>query len=249
MNKIITNGLLVCAFAFLTFATEPAAEPYQKIRIGVNGDYSWVAMNQVNKQLKRGAAVTPLRNGIAGMLDLDFAPAPFLLAGVRVGYLYCMPGKATYDSVLYTQAVAINSSLIPLEAGLSLRFVLPATPITILAGIYGGYGFAFASYKNDISPSAGQTSTFTQLYNGHNFIGELHASANVKLFSAVSFGINGGYRLAIIPQMVQTQDVSYNGMPGIQVGSKDDILKDAGNNKCAFDFSGFNIGAGVSLGF
>jgi hypothetical protein len=51
--------------------------------------------------------------------------------------------------------------------------------------------------------------------------------------------------------MKQSQDVSYNGIPGVNIpgGEKGDILRDSNNRDLTFDFSGFSIGVGFSRGF
>jgi hypothetical protein len=251
MKRFITMGLLACAFASTAFEAESGAEPYQKVRIGVTMDYTLAAMEQVNGQLNKGVDVTKVGPGFTGMLEFDKFIVPFLFVGARAGYLFCLPGSVSYNYVLYKQTTTVNTSLIPLEAGVSVNFDLPATPISINAGIYGGYGFAFAQYKNDISPLAGQSSTFTRPFNGGSIIGELPVAVNLKLFSALSINLNGGFRYAKILKMVQSQDVNYEGIAGIDfpAGKKGDILKDSDNNDLAIDFSGFNIGVGLSLSF
>ena len=237
-------------FSLTAFAFDSGAAPDQTTRIGVTADYTWTTMDQVNKQLNKGTKVTPLHSGITGMLEFDIVLVPFLMVGARGGYLYCLPASASYNYVLYNQTTTINTSLIPVEAGVSAITELPATPISITAGVYGGYGFAFSSFKNDISAS-GRTSAFTQPFSGGNFIGEVLAAINFKVSSAVSFNVNGGYRLAKIAQMLQSRDVNFNGIPGVSVpvGAKGDILKDYNNSDLAFDFSGYSIGIGLSRGF
>jgi hypothetical protein len=207
-------------------------------------------MGAVNKELNKGTNVTEVNGGVSGMLDFDLSLAPFLLVGARAGYLYDMPGSASYNYVLYTQTKTLNAALIPVEVGVSANVDVPSLPISLMAGIYGGYGFAYASVKNDINVF-GQTSTYTQPYDGRGMVGELLASVNFKLNSALSFNINGGYRVAKVAQMKQTQDVSYNLIPGvaIPVGSKGDVMKDSNNNDLEFDYSGLNLGVGLSIGY
>jgi hypothetical protein len=184
------------------------------------------------------------------MVEADIGLAPFLMVGVRAGYLHCMPASVHYNYVLYDQTTTLNASLIPLEAGLSVVFEVPATSLSLMAGVFGGYNFARASYKSEIIAS-NQTETITLPYTGGGFIGELIATINLKMNSLLSLNVNGGYRFAKIPQMVQAKDISYNGIPGISilVGEKGDILKDSENEDLMFDFSGFLVGVGFSVGF
>jgi opacity protein-like surface antigen len=250
MKKIILIVLSACVVASTSLAAGSEAPQHQKIRIGASVYYTRVAMDQLNKQLDKGTNVTNLKSGIAVMLNFDLVLVPSILVGARAGYLHCRTARSSYNYILYNQKTTIKSSLIPLEAGLGIHIRLPATPISIMGGVYIGYGFAFASYKNDIT-TLGQTTTFTQPFHGGRLIGELLAGVGFKLSSAVSININVGYRLAKIRQMIQSEDVTYNSIPGlsIPVGAKGDVLKDSDKNDLVFNFSGFNVGAGLSFGF
>ena len=207
-------------------------------------------MDQVNTQLNRGTSAKTIHSGVSGMINFDFALMPFLMFGLRGGYLSCMPGTANYNLLVYNQTTTVNTYLLPAEAGLIANLELPVMPISLLAGMYVGYGFGFASFKNDIS-ALGLSTTFTQPYDGGSVIGELLVRANLRLLAALSVNVNAGYRLAKIAQMKQSQDISFTAIPGITVpvGAKGDVLKDSDNADMAFDYSGFNIGAGVSLDF
>jgi hypothetical protein len=246
MKKIITLGLLSCAFASSGFAIEST----EKMRIGVDVDWAWTAMDHVNELLNEGENVNSLHSGFAGLLNFDIVMAPFLTVGARTGIVLSQPASAVYNYLVYNQTTTINTSIIPLEAGVSAIFELPTTPISIKAGIYGGYGFAFASFKNDIGV-LGQTTTFTQPFRGGCFVGELLATVNLKLSSALSLNVNSGFRLAKVLKMEQSENVAYNGISGVEipVGDKGDILKDTDNKNLVIDFSGFNIGVGFSVGF
>jgi hypothetical protein len=249
MKKVLAAVLFVCVLVSTAFAEDVKTQPYQLVRLGAEVDYTIAAMDQVNVRLNSGgSSVTKLGPAIGAMLSLELAPAPFIMGGARLGYIYCMPASATYN--FGTDKQTLNAGLIPVEVGLSTNFEMLPAPIAIMAGIYGGYGFAGASYKNDYD-IAGVTASSTQKYDGSGFVGELIASINYKLFTGLSLNLNGGYRMAKIAQMKQSENVSYNDSLGIQhsAGAKGDILKDNDNKDLAFDFSGFNIGAGVSLGF
>jgi hypothetical protein len=246
MKKNIIFGLISFAFVSTAFAIDSV----EKVRIGVDVDWVWTAMDQVNKQLNRGENVNNLHSGFAGMLNVDIIAAPFLMIGTRAGVIVSQPASAKYDYVIYNQTTTIKTSMIPLEAGVSAIFELPTTPLSIKAGIYGGYGFAFVSFKNDID-AFGQTTSFTQTFNGGSFVGELLATVNLKLSSALSLNLNSGYRVAKVSKVEQSENVAYSGIPGVSipVGAKGDILKDTDNKDLEVDFSGFNIGVGFSVGF
>lgn len=246
MKKILTAALLVCVFALPVFAEDKL---YKTVRVGFDIDYTMPAMDQVNTQISSGGNdVVEINAGIAGMLDIEVAMAPFIMAGIRGGYVYCFPGSASYLLDFNNQTV--NAALIPVEIGVSTNFDLASTPISIMAGIYGGYGFAMASYENNYD-ILGVTAKSIQPFDGAGFIGEFMASINYRMESGLSVNINGGYRLAKIMQLKQSSDVTYTDSLGFShtAGEKGDVLKDSDNNDLAFDYSGFNIGAGISMGF
>ncbi len=240
---------MLFALVSVVSAEDAKKDPFQTIRLGLEVDYTMPAMEQVNAQLNDGGdKVTTIGPAIGAMLSLDVAPAPFIMAGARLGYIYCMPGSAEY--LFGTIKATANASLIPVELGISTNFELLSTPLSIMGGIYGGYGFAMASNKLDYDV-LGVTASSTQNYDGSGFVGEFIASINYKLVSGVSINLNGGYRLAKILQLKQSADVTYTDSLGIDhtAGAKGDVLKDNSNNDLAYDFSGFNIGIGASVGF
>jgi hypothetical protein len=249
MKKFFAAAFLAFVLVSTSFAEDVKYAPFQTVRLGISVDYTMAAMDQVNEQLSNGGSdVTKLGPGIAAMADLNFALAPFIMAGARVGYVYLMPASGTY--LFGTVKETLNGSIIPAEIGLNSNFELPATPISIMAGIYGGYGFGYASIKNDYN-ILGVSASSIQPYDGTGFMGELVASVNYKMSTGISINLNGGYRLAKIAQLKQSQDVTYTDSLGIShsAGKKGDVLKDSDNNDMPFDFSGFNIGLGLSMGF
>lgn len=243
MKKIIAIVLGVFAVVSTVFAEEEKA--YESMRLGFSASYGIAALEQVNEGLNDGTSVTVMGPSVAGMLNLDMVVSPFLFAGVRTGYVYCMPGSAKY--LLETIEVTENASLIPLEAGVTANIEIPGVPVSLMAGVFAGYGYAMSSVKTEVELT---DSVFTQPYTGGGFVGEAVATVNFKVSSSLSVNINGSYRLAKIAQMTQSEEVEYTilGVPAT-AGAKGDILKDSGGDDLAFDFSGFNIGLGFSIGF
>ena len=241
MKKIITIAIMACALVSTAFAEDQA---YKKVRLGFTADYTMSVMSQVNTELNRGTGVTAIGPGVSGMVNLDVVLLPVLMAGVRGGYLYCMPATAIY--LAGTVKETFNASLIPAEAGVTANLEIPNMPLSVMVGAFGGYGYAMSSVKKDIIGNV----SYTQPYTGGNFIGEVVGTINYKLSSSLSLNINGGYRLANITQLTQSEDVTYTlvGVP-VSAGAKGDVLKDSSGKTLAFDFSGFNAGVGFSLGF
>lgn len=252
MKKFLAAAMIVCVFALPAIAEDAVNnedKPYKTINVGLDIDYTMPAMNQLNAQLNDGGSdVTEMNAGVAAMINIDVAMAPFIMVGLRGGYIYCLPASATY--LFGTIEQTINAGLIPVELGVIANFGLPSTPVSLMAGIYGGYGFASASYetKYDI---LGVTAESVQPFDGAGFVGEFMGKINYEMVSGVNVNLNAGYRLAKIMQLKQSKDVSYTDSLGIShsAGEKGDVLKDSDNTDMAYDFSGFNIGVGVSLGF
>ena len=250
MKKIIAAIVLVLFMVPIVSAADSKSDAYQLVRVGIDVDYFTTAMDQVNTELDRGSSVTKLGGGIGAMADLDLAILPYVMLGARAGYLHSTPGSNDYDYIVYSQKTTLDASLIPIEVGACINLDIPSFPASIMAGIYGGYGIATASYQNEVN-ALGQTSTYTMPYTGGGFVGELLARVSIKLSSAISLNINGGYRMADIAQMKQTADVNFTGIPGITVpvGAKNNVLKDSNNNDMAFDYSGLSLGVGAAMSY
>jgi hypothetical protein len=247
MKNLLSVVLLAGVLVSSSFAETAPSVPVQTTRFSVDVDYSTVSMEKVNTELDKGSNVTKFSSGIAAMAEFDVALAPILNVGVRGGYLYCMPASTTLDYIIGTTKETVNASLIPIEVGASVNLELPSLPISASAGIYGGYGLANASFRTEDNLT-GQD--YTQLFNGQSFTGELLGTVTLKVSSNVSVNINGGYRMAVIPKMTQNEDVNTTVL-GITIphGKKGDVLKDSSNDNLVFDYSGLNLGVGISMGF
>jgi hypothetical protein len=251
MKKIIAAIVLVLFMVPMASATDSKSDAYQLVRAGIDVDYFTAAMGQVNTELARGpfnTSVTKLGGGIGAMADLDLAILPYVMLGARAGYLYSMPGSNDNNYIIYSQKTTLDSSLIPIEVGGCINLDIPSFPASIMAGIYGGYGIATASYQNEVN-ALGQTTTYTDPYMGGGFVGEILARVSIKMSSALSFNINGGYRTADIAQMKQTTDVNSTIYPTVPSGPKNKVLTDSNNNNMAFDYIGLSLGVGVALSY
>lgn len=240
----------VCAL--LSFATAYAthAAPSQIVRAGLSVDAAWVAMDRVNEQVGRGYDTTNAGPGILVSLDLDLAVLPFLMVGARAAYLHCQPTSASFNEPFYKRTQSIQASLVPLEIGLMANLALPKVPISIMIGAFGGYGLASATYRNNFVAS-GQTTTLTLSYAGGALVGEALAGVHFGLLPFLSMSVHATYRIAKVLQMTQRESVSFTAIPGISfpIGAVGEVLKSSDGADLAFDFSGFSLGAGISLGF
>jgi hypothetical protein len=106
--------------------------------------------------------------------------------------------------------------------GVNTHFDLPLTGLGFGAGAFGGYGYA----TSKITPPAGAFSN-GQLLTGGGFVGEIEARLSYSFLPLTSLFLNGAFRFA-------------------NVGTLSD-----GNSSSptAYDFSGVNLGGGLSIGF
>jgi hypothetical protein len=271
MKKLQVFALIICLIPFGLIAEEtkqpgesgqaavqiPLADESQNdaasqsLRLTLNVDFTTVSMKQANDAMNDDYAVTKLGAGVIGTFDIEIAVYPFLMLGPRAGYLYCFP--ATSEHVLpgpLNTKTSMDVSLIPVEAGATLRFGLPGTAISLSAGAFGGVGFAHVVNNVDVINAGSQTSSYVQPYDGLGFCGEINAAVEIKIAKNVDFNVNAGYRLANIINVKQSENVDYSLNSVIYtVGNKGETMKDASNTDVPFDFSGINIGIGISLGF
>ena len=272
MNKKFLYALAVCFIPFVLSAEdviseiptpegtaphvestpEPVVDPNaQAFRITLGVDYTTVGMKQANDSMNDDYNIKLFGSGILTTLDLGIAIYPFLMAGPKVGYLYCFAAGSehNYPGPINTKT-EMNAALVPIEAGAILRFELPGTSVAVSAGAYAGAGLAFISNNVDVTNGASQKASYVQRFDGLGFTGELTAALEIKLIKGVDLNINGGYRLAYVQNVKQSEDVQYSfdSITYTAVGSKGDVMQDAANTDVPFDFSGMNIGIGISLG-
>lgn len=270
MRKLQVFALVICLIPFGLIAEEtkqpgetgqaavqipPADEPQndadsQAIRMTLNMDFTTVNMKQANDAMRDDYNVTNLGAGFIGTFDLGIAVYPFLMLGPRVGYLYCFPAVSELVLPGLNTNTSMDVSLIPVEAGATLRFGLPGTAISLSAGAFGGIGFAHVINNVDVTNVGSQTASYVQPFDGIGFCGEINAAVEIKIVKNVDFNVNAGYRLANIINVKQSENVDYSLNSVIHtVGIKGETMKDASNTDVPFDFSGINIGIGISLGF
>jgi hypothetical protein len=231
---------------------------WQAFRLTLDLDFTTVGMKQANDYMNtRGYKVTGFGGGFIGVLDLGIAVYPFLLVGPRVGYLYSLPAsykwnaKGTDPDPTLKKEIQMDATMIPLELGARLRFGIPGTTVAASTGAYAGVCFAHVANNVDASNSMNKPASYIQAFDGLGFSAEWTVSAEIKLMKGVDFNINGGYRMAGVVNVKQSENAYfsfYNGTTIVKEGYKGDLMQDATGTSVAFDYSGLNIGVGISLG-
>ncbi len=205
MKKLLIVLALVTAFAIPSFA--------DFFNINLSGGYTTLTMAKANTFIQSTAdsfvlnpSATKLGNGFYGALDLNFAILPVLMFGPRVEYIYAPEAKASgtgsetlpvLGTVSGTITDTFGASLIPIMLGISYKLSLPGLPLSLKAGVYGGYGLAYA-YQNINMSVTGVTIPGVDIpFTGSGFVGEALLSVDFSVAPFTSFGLNFGYRTAI----------------------------------------------------
>jgi hypothetical protein len=225
---------------------------WQAFRITFDVDFATVGMEQANDSMNTAVNISKFFGGFIGTLDLGIAVYPFLFVGPKTGYLFCFP--ASFENVIagpLNLKTSRDAVLIPVELGAALRFGVPFTNnITISTSAYAGIGIVRITDNVDVT-RPGEKTSYVQSFSGLGFSGEWNVAVEIKLMKGVDFNVNGGYRIAGVPNVSQDAAAYYAfaGDPSTQVGNKGDKLKDAASINVPFDFSGLNIGVGISMGY
>lgn len=231
----------------------------QAFRLTLDVDFTTVGMKKVNDYMKTsGYDVSEFGGGFIGTLDIGIAVYPFLFLGSRISYLYGMPASYKWnadamdpDPTLKTETI-MDASLIPVELGATLRFGIPFTTIAISTGAFAGVCFARVTENIDATNSLNKPASYVKSFDGFGFSAEWTVAAELKLMKGVDFSVSGGYRMAGVVNVKQSENAYYtfnNGTTVIADGSKGDVMEDDTGTDVSFDYSGMRIGAGISLGF
>ncbi len=201
-----------------------AAAHADLIKVAVNGGYSTVTMADWNDAIDKFKASTP------GSTTTPYGGGWFIGAEAGLGL---MPFLELGPRLEYLQAsdasvsgsgfkTTLSSTLTSGMLGVSTGMDLPLTGLGFNAGLYGGYGYAVTKNSNvSGGTTAGSQST------GGGFVGELQAKLKYSILPLVSIDLLGGIRMANMGKL------------------KDGSIED----KYVSDFSGFNAGGGLSIGF
>ena len=225
--------------ALLAFSTAAHAD---MLRVRALGGYTTFAMKELNASLDKqatafeSAGLTKKKDdrlGAGYMAGLEVAsglliPLPFMevaLRGELVGGSseYNYEGSAGQKATGKTDALLTNG-LVGLVVGLDL----PLTGLGLGLGAYGGYGYAVLKSSSASLIGASASASSAQ-YTGGGFVSELEAKLKYSIIPMVAVDLFGGMRFASISSMTD--------------GSSTGALKDP------VDFSGFNVGGGLTIGF
>lgn len=258
MKKLVAIVVLLSFFGVSSFAV---------VNIGVSGGYASVAMTEVNSNLDDFAeslesnglttSLTKLGHGLYANLDLGLGLIPFLNLGARAGILYCFQGKISIEGDLSffnsslgtgTLSYTYDAMLIPIMGGLGLSVGLPGIPFSINAGVYAGYGFSIVSEGGNIKTDSFDI-PFKPVYNGGGFVMDAGIGFSFSMLPFISATLNIAYKIAKIPELKATSDVSVGPPLNTTIVKKDDVLKGGDGKAIPIDYSGINVGVGINIGF
>ena len=204
-----------------------SSQAHALVDVSAFGGYAMVAMGDVNKAIDSYGAGGPTHHADSGFYvgaDAGITLMPFLKVGPRLKYI-----QANQGTVGSPVAGTIDSNLMMYEVGVSADTSLPLTGLSVLGGVWGGYGMANAK-----AAGGGNSTTGT----GGAFVGEVGAQLRYKLFMGLSLGVDLAYTLANIQSVKDSNGnsvITTDGSPSGPAGG--------------FDFSGLNAGGALSWDF
>lgn len=257
MNRIAMVALAVTVAAVMPLSAQygdtmngmggtsgGAAAVGSKSSIGIWGGYTTVNMSDVNDALnatagRRGSA-TEMNSGYIAAADYLYEVYPRLMLGPRIEYVGVNQGKAT----LLGGEIKEDLYLVPIMVGGRYYFMDRTTPWNISAGAFLGVGLGYG--KTSLS-------SVNTTYSGTGFAGNLLVGGEYRLSSAVSLGLDFGYRIANISSMSTDTTSSGGGGGGGGGGYAPAIKKatvtNASGNTIAYDFSGMIANIGLMFKF
>jgi len=233
------------------------------LHVGVNAGYAYANMDHLNNAWEYVKQQTPesygtakatdFGNSIFVNADVGLGLLPFLNVGPRTGLQYVFPATfeltADYGMGQINYKETITTMLIPAELGVSANIAIPLTPFSVTAGIYGGYGFAFATREITTNTLSISDITFTQPFNGGGFMADASAALEMNILPFINISLNGGYRYCLIENINSTKEIK-DPLTGDVIVSADQMEVFPNNgDKLKVNFSGFQVGAGLNIRF
>lgn len=223
----------------------PSASALALMDLSAFGGYTTLSMGDINNSLDQvktnnsSVTETKIQNGFYVGADGGFTIFPFVKIGPRVEYVQANPGSLDLGSVTNT----LNANLLMGEVGITVDSSIPLAGLSVIGGIWGGYGEA-----NGALTSAGQGAANDGTTNGDagGFVGEVAAQLRYKIVAGLSIGLDLGYRMADIANVDQTSTT----IPNSALNNGKPLIPQAnGTTADSFDFSGVNIGGAISFDF
>lgn len=216
------STLSLALAALMSLAAVPA---HAFVEANVAGGYTILNPSDFNSALSKGATnVTEVKSGFYVSADVGIAMLPFLKLDPRVSAVFANQATATFGATKFSA----DASIVPMELGLTADIAVPLSGFSARAGIWGGYGLATVATTSE----TGGLKT-GNLYQGSAFTAEALAAARFSLVPFLSLSLEAGYRLANVAQLSDTGGKVW------QSGGKD----------LAYDFSGVNLGGGLTFSF
>jgi hypothetical protein len=214
--------------------------------VNIWAGYTTLSLSAVNNSIKALPAISSdpvIKEITAGYvlgLDLGFSPIKELPVSLGLRFELIGAGEGSFsdsnslngDSYYYT----LNATLVPLMAGVSYTYDIPAIPVSISADVYGGYAITSANSTLKTTVSS-VVSEITVPYNGGGFAMDLGCRINYQINEPMSAGFTLGYRIADISELTAAKSAG--------TVNKNDKFQDG--KTVPFDFSGLNIGLSVNM--
>ncbi len=216
--------LTLALAAVLSLAAAPAHAFFEA---NIAGGYTSLAMGDLNDALSKGTvSSSKVQNGFYVSADAGVSLLPFIKLVPRV--VYIQAGQGLQDNGAFGKST-VESNLVPLELGLATDISVPLSGLSARAGVWGGYGMATSA----VSTKSGTGVVTGNLYQGSAFTAEALAALRYSIVPFFSLSLEAGYRMANVTSLSDTGGKAWKN------GAKD----------MALDFSGMNLGGGLTFSF
>ena len=194
---------------------------------------------------------TPMNGSFYISADLGFSPISGLFVGPKIGLLYCSLTTFIITSQFYGYGQQIittetfDTTLVSLMGGGAYSFILPDTSTVIGVAAYAGYGMSNATMNLAMNDGT-MSQTVDIPIGGEAFVAEFSGNVAFTVSTDVLFKLSLGYRIAQVPYMLFTRDVSnsFFGMDKVE----NEVFQMYGET-IAFDYSGFILSGGIEYNF
>jgi hypothetical protein len=225
--------------------------------VDIRGNFTTVNMSSVNAKLAdltsvvaTGAAINKMTIGYLISMDLGFKffkDVPLTL-GPRFDIIGCNTGKySANDGAGNSLIYSLDATEIPFMLGGTYAFNFQDLPLEATLGIYAGAAYARASVnwlQTETLPA--NDYDLNAVYGGFGFAGEINGSFKYQFSETVAGGLNLGYRLSSVPSVTAQSTVNRNS-PDLPIAVQGQAMQDSSGKNTVFDFSGFLVGADISM--
>lgn len=214
----------ILGLALAAFSSVPAHAFFEA---NVAAGYTMINLADINALMVGGTNVTEIKSGTYLSADAGVSMMPFVKLSPRVVAVFANQGSLTTGG---SSKATVDSNIVIPELGLAFDLGVPMSGISARAGVWAGYGMATVA---TMSENSGLKTT--SLFQGSGFSAEALAALRYSIVPFLSLSLEAGYRLANMATLKDTAGKDWKNF--------------ATNKAIGADFSGANIGGGLTFSF